>query len=82
VGKNLGDFAGCWQLTGHPGQNLDFIANLIDFESQYDAVAAFGDIGDCAFEIANHKVNNTPLLAFIKLGDDAADFVEADICSI
>jgi hypothetical protein len=82
VGKNLGDFARGWQLTGHAGQNLDFIANLIDFQSQYDAVAAFGDIGDCAFEIANHRVNNTPLFVFIKLGYDAADFLEANICAI
>jgi hypothetical protein len=83
VGKNLGDFARGWQLTGHTGQNLDFIADLIDFQSQDDAVAAFGDIGYCAFEIANHKINNnTRLLAFIKIGEDAADGVEADICAI
>jgi hypothetical protein len=83
VGKNLGDFARGWQLTGHAGQNLDFIADLIDFKSQYDAVAAFGDIGDSAFEIANHKINNnTWLFVFIQLGDDAEDGVETDICSI
>ena len=67
MSKDLGDFPRGRQLTGHTGQNLDFITNLIDFESQDDAVAAFGDIGDSAFEIANHRNNNTPLFALIQL---------------
>lgn len=64
------------------GQNLDFIADAIDFENEDDAVATFGDVGDCAFYIINHRFNNTPLLAFIKLGDRAENFVGTDLGSI